>query len=115
MKTRPSRPMKGSATRRIVDRNFQDEAFRYVTTWCKASREFMERKFDRWKLLEDLYHNRRDLNSWGVRPAGPLTNQFGTIGPSKAGGPDRWQSDIVLAPSYIVDTWADRAYQAIFS
>jgi hypothetical protein len=44
-----------------------------------------------------------------------LTNQFGATGPSKTGGPERWQSDIVLAPSYIVDTWADRAYQAIFS
>ena len=28
---------------------------------------------------------------------------------------DRWQSDIVLAPSYVVNTCTDRAYQEIFS
>jgi len=105
----------GRADPAIRNRAFREAAFRHVTAWCSASREYMERKFDRWKLLEDLYHNRRDLNSWGVRPAGTLTRHFATDGSSATGRPDRWQSDIVLAPSYIVDTWADRAYQAIFS
>jgi hypothetical protein len=95
-------------------RKFQEEAFSYVSQWCTASCEFVNRKVERWKLLEDLYHNRRDLNSWAARP-GPVgsENRVG-FKKSTGSGHDRWQADIILSPSYIVDAWADRAYQAIF-
>jgi len=94
---------------------FQERAFSYVSRWCAASCEFVNGKVERWKLLEDLYHNRRDLNSWAARqgPAG-AENRAG-LRRNAGSGRDRWQADIVLSPSYIVDSWADRAYQAIFS
>jgi hypothetical protein len=99
----------------IPSKKFQEEAFTYVSQWCKASREFVKRKVERWKLLEDLYHNRRELNSWGSRSGSAMpANSPGSINYPDSSR-DRWQSDIVLAPSYIVDTWTDKAYQSIFS
>jgi hypothetical protein len=96
-------------------KKFQETAFRYVSRWCKASRDFVARKVERWKLLEDLYHNRRELNSWGARSG--LNAAENRVGLKKHRSVDknRWQADIILAPSYIVDHWADKAYQAIFS
>ncbi len=87
----------------------------YLGPWLKSSREFSQRRFHRWKLLEDLYHNRRDLGSWNSRESGqnPVDSFPGRHDPS--GKQRAWQSDIILCPSYIVDTWADRAYQAILS
>lgn len=94
--------------------DFQEEAFRYVSRWCAASREFLQRKVERWKLLEDLYHNRRELASWSHRSGvTAAANRAGLI--RRGDARERWQADIVLAPSYIVDTWADKAYQSIFS
>lgn len=98
-----------------LDKTFQQEAFAYVTKWCRASREFMSRRLDRWRLLEDLYHNRRDLNSWSSGKVSSGSNRMLSSDSGVQKSNSRWQSDIVLAPSYIVDTWADRAYQAIFS
>lgn len=96
-------------------KQFQEKAFHHVSRWLKASSEFVSRKVDRWKLLEDLYHNRRDLNSWGAR-SNTTPGSQGPGGANEPGpNPERWQSDIILSPSYIVDSWADRAYQAIFS
>jgi hypothetical protein len=96
-------------------KKFQEEAFLYVSLWCKASHDFVARKAGRWKLLEDLYHNRRDLNSWtAAAPMSPAEDLAG-LRRQTASKRQRWQSDIILAPSYIVDSWADRAYQAIFS
>ncbi len=43
-------------------KKFQEDAFQYVSQWCKAARDYVNRKVERWKLLEDLYHNRRELN-----------------------------------------------------
>jgi hypothetical protein len=94
---------------------FQQEAFDYVTKWCKASRDFVARKVEKWKLLEDLYHNRRDLNSWGSDSVVEGAESRASLRKQSASGTDRWQSDIILAPSYIVDSWADRAYQSVFS
>ncbi|MGC8908599.1 MAG: hypothetical protein ACP5M0_14330 [Desulfomonilaceae bacterium] len=98
-----------------LDKTFQQEAFEYVAKWCRTSREFMNRRLERWKLLEDLYHNRRDLNSWSLGRTSSRADGWSNAGSMGEKPPSRWQSDIVLAPSYIVDTWADRAYQAIFS
>ncbi len=99
----------------LPSKKFQDEAYEYVTRWCKASYEFCSKKVAKWKLLEDLYHNRRDLNSWStgvsLRPAENLAG----LRQQSASARNKWQSDIILAPSYIVDSWVDRAYQAIFS
>ncbi len=87
----------------------QAEAFKYTSEWCRSAYEFVSRKTPKWKLLEDLYHNRRELSSWDApRSASMLDGNSDS--PS-----NRWQSDIVLAPSYIVDSWSDRAYQAIFN
>ena len=47
-------------------------AMDYLGPWLKSSREFSLRRFYRWKLLEDLYHNRRDLGSWNARE--PVSN-----------------------------------------
>lgn len=94
---------------------FQEEAFNFVSRWCTSSREFVNRKVERWKLLEDLYHNRRELNHWGARSVLDRTGLGSPRSKDPAARRNQWQSDIVLAPSYIVDTWADRAYQAIFS
>lgn len=115
MKKRPMETRLAPVEEDIPDKTFQHDAWNHVTQWCRASREFMSRKFNRWKLLEDLYHNRRDLNSWSVRGGAAISDQGLVSGFSNEVGPKRWQSDIILAPSYIVDTWADRAYQAIFS
>jgi hypothetical protein len=98
----------------IPSQEFQDEAFRYVSRWCKAACDFVGRKVERWKLLEDLYHNRRDLNSWSTRTDLTASQSRGSLRRSGS-TKDRWQADIVLAPAYIVDSWVDRAYQAIFS
>lgn len=94
-------------------KDFQQEAFAYVSRWCRASYDFVSRKLERWKLLEDLYHNRRDLNSWSAQSASSTAQS--RAGFRRSTSNDRWQADIILAPSYIVDSWADRAYQAIFS
>jgi hypothetical protein len=94
---------------------FQDQAFQYVSRWCKASCEFMEKKIERWKLLEDLYRNRRELNSWGSRTELALSQNRAGLKKDAASGKERWQADIILSPSYIVDSWVDRAYQAIVS
>lgn len=88
-------------------------AFEYVSDWLKTAKRYVDKKKDKWALLEDLYHNRRDLNSWGKSSADSMDSFDRASTNSK--GNKRWQSDIILAPSYIVDTWADRAYQAIFS
>lgn len=93
---------------------FRQEAFRYVSRWCAASREFVDRKVERWKLLEDLYHNRRELTSWANRSGVTAAENRATLA-GRRDAKERWQADIVLAPSYIVDTWADKAYQSIFS
>ena len=99
----------------IPSKKFQEEAFNYVGQWCRTSREFVSRKVERWRLLEDLYHNRRELNSWGARSSQcGSAGRFGRAGHTEPGR-DRWQADIILAPSYIVDTWADKAYQSIFT
>jgi hypothetical protein len=98
----------------VPPQKFQEEAFQYVSQWCKASRDYVSRKVERWKLLQDLYHNRRELNSWSTRAGfGGFRNRSGIT--DNTDGRDRWQADIVLSPSYIVDNWADRAYQAIFN
>ncbi|MEJ2718621.1 MAG: hypothetical protein P8182_16065 [Deltaproteobacteria bacterium] len=99
----------------IPSKKFQKEAFKYVSQWCRAAHDFVSKKVERWKLLEDLYHNRRDLNSWAARSH--LEASENRAGMKRGLGPasDRWQADIILAPSYIVDSWVDRAYQAIFN
>ena len=105
----------GIAALQQPSEQFQDEAFTYVGRWCASAREFTQRKVQRWKLLEDLYHNRRQLNSWGERSiSNEASNRSGLVKRAPAER-DRWQADIVLAPAYIVDTWADKAYQAIFN
>ncbi len=92
---------------------FTDKAFEYVSDWLKTAKRYVDKKKDKWALLEDLYHNRRDLNSWD-KSSTDSTDSFGRAS-TDSKETKRWQSDIILAPSYIVDTWADRAYQAIFS
>ena len=51
--------------------SFEKRAFEFVGTWCRKSREFVSKKIHRWRLLEDLYHNRLDLRSWAARFATP--------------------------------------------
>ncbi|MEW6350469.1 MAG: hypothetical protein AB1646_15505 [Thermodesulfobacteriota bacterium] len=97
-----------------VPKRLQDEAFEYVSQWCKASQEFVSRKVPRWKLLEDLYHNRRGLNSWSSGSELSAVESRGAQARTPSSS-ERWQADIVLTPSYIVDSWADRAYQAVFN
>lgn len=87
---------------------FAADAFKYVSRWCAAARRFVDKKLERWKLLEDLYHNRRDLKSWDAGYSRIPAYHDGTAA-------NRWQADIVLSPSYIVDSWANKAYQAVFS
>ena len=115
MGKRPNKEGSSIAKDDAPDKTFQQDAFDYVAKWCRRSREFMSGRFDRWKLLEDLYHNRRDLHSWSANQASPASDLWSNGGSGGEKGNARWQSDIVLAPAYIVDTWADRAYQAIFS
>ncbi len=99
----------------IPSKEFQEQAFKYVSQWCKAARDFVNRKVERWKLLEDLYHNRRELNSWSTRSDSIGSQGLAGLRKQSGSAKDRWQADIILAPSYIVDSWADRAYQSIFS
>ncbi len=88
---------------------FQGEAFAYVSAWMAASGRFMAKRTEKWALLGDLYHNRRDLRSWSVTGDGAIRKR-----PTDTDG-DRWQADVSLSPSYLVDSWTDRAYQSIFS
>ncbi len=111
----PDQPDVTPASDASVTRKFQEEAFEYVSQWCKASQEFLNRKVQRWKLLEDLYHNRRRLHSWGAGSDLSEVESRGGLGRASSSGTERWQADIVLTPSYIVDSWADRAYQAVFN
>jgi hypothetical protein len=97
----------------VPSRQFQEQAFRYVSRWCKASRDFTAKKIERWKLVEDLYHNRRELNSWSARSDASGSQSRAGLKKGAAEGRERWQADIILAPSYIVDSWVDRAYPAI--
>jgi hypothetical protein len=98
----------------IPSKEFQEQAFKYVSGWCKASRDFVKRKVERWKLLEDLYHNRRELNSWSTRSDLIGSESLSGLKKQSGSGKECWQADIILAPSYIVDTWADKAYQSVF-
>lgn len=99
----------------IPSPEFRKEAFKYVSRWCRASFDFVGRKIERWKLLEDLYHNRRDLNSWTTRTNLTTAESRAALRKQAGASTDRWQADIILAPSYIVDSWVDRAYQAVFN
>ena len=98
----------------VPSKEFQEAAFKYISDWCKASCDFVAKKTDRWKLLEDLYHNRRDLNSWTAFGQLEPTENLAGLRKQSTSGKERWQADIILAPSYLVDSWVDRAYQAIF-
>ncbi|MGC8604977.1 MAG: portal protein [Desulfomonilaceae bacterium] len=97
--------------------NLAQTALEYLRPWLKSSRAFSQNRFDKWKLLEDLYHNRRDLSSWNARETSSVNSgeYFGRNTDDPSLSHSGWQSDIILSPSYIVDTWADRAYQSIFS
>ncbi len=87
----------------------------YLRPWIKNSRRLSLNQTEKWKLLEDLYLNRRDLASWNTRET-KISSAQSFQGPhSGASESDAWRSDIILSPSYIVDSWADRAYQAVFS
>ncbi len=92
-------------------------ALEYLKPWIRSSREFTQTRINKWKLLEDLYHNRRDLSSWNAREnSGTAFHELSRAAADKSSSVSRdWQSDIILSPSYIVDTWADRAYQSIFN
>lgn len=91
-------------------------ALEYLRPWMKSSRDFTLTRSSKWKLLEDLYNNRRDLSSWNARGTNSGHRQFSdNTAAGRSGASPTWQSDIILSPSYIVDTWADRAYQAVFS
>ncbi len=95
---------------RSVSAEELEEVFEFLVSWLRASREYVLGKTSRWTLLEDLYHNRIDLRTWGERW------QSGSRADSqKEGLTSKWQSDIVMSPSYIVDSWADRAYHAVFN
>jgi len=96
-------------------KKFQEDAFAYVSKWCRASREFIGRKIERWKLLEDLYHNRRELNSWAARSNLTVSENRAGLKRRQISDKTRWQADIILSPSYIVDNWADKAYQSVFT
>ncbi len=87
-----------------------EAVFSFVASWMLASSEYVAGKASNWRLLEDLYYNRLDLRSWSEKSRGPSQTD---------NRPDSltsdWQSDIIVSPSYIVDSWADRAYQAVFN
>ncbi len=87
-----------------------EEIFGFVGSWFRASREYMASKTSRWTLLEDLYHNRIDLRRWSQKAMIAEDTRGSADGLSAS-----WQSDIVMSPSYIVDSWADRSYQSIFN
>ena len=57
---RPEAEASPDASPVVPGKAFQEEAFAYVTQWCRASHDYVSRKVARWRLLEDLYHNRRD-------------------------------------------------------
>ena len=88
----------------------QEEIFKFLSSWMRAAREYVDRKTSMWKLLEDLYHNRIDLRTWSAG-SHLSSDTEARVDASYS----RWQSDIIVSPSYIVDSWADRAYQAIFN
>jgi hypothetical protein len=112
---RPEAEASPDASPVVPGKAFQEEAFAYVTQWCRASHDYVSRKVARWRLLEDLYHNRRDLNSWTTRATQVEAETRARLRSPASSTRERWQADIVLAPSYIVDSWVDRAYQAIFN
>ena len=86
------------------------EVFDFLVSWLRTSREYVSAKTSRWTLLEDLYHNRIDLRTWGERwQSGSRPDSL------QEGLTTKWQSDIVMSPSYIVDSWSDRAYQSVFN
>ena len=41
-------------------------ALEYLRPWIKNSRRLSLNQTEKWKLLEDLYHNRRDLADWNT-------------------------------------------------
>ncbi len=91
-------------------------ALEHLRPWIRSSREFTQTRINKWKLLEDLYHNRRDLSSWNAREnTGAAFPESSGAGDDKSTVSRNWQSDIILSPSYIVDTWTDRTYQSIFN
>ncbi len=92
-------------------------ALEYLRPWIRSSREFTQTRTNKWKLLEDLYHNRRDLSSWNARenPGAAFPESSGAGAEKSSSVSSNWQSDIILSPSYIVDTWTDRTYQSIFN
>lgn len=87
-----------------------DDIFSFLGSWLRASRDFSANRTSGWKLLEDLYHNRLDLRTWSQERQGSADTELKAEDPSSG-----WQSDIIVSPSYIVDSWADRAYQAVFN
>lgn len=100
------------------DSAFQEIAKKYVSSFCRASRNFTKQKEPVWKLLKDLYENRIGLREWRYR-----VSQIGYYASSKSRRnlpePKDWDndggwSDFVYTPSYFIDQYANNAYPQIF-
>jgi hypothetical protein len=71
-------------------------ALEYLRPWIKNSRRLSLNQTEKWKLLEDLYHNRRDLASWNTRETKISSAQSFQGAHSGAGESDAWGDPILF-------------------
>jgi hypothetical protein len=88
-------------------KKFQDEAFEYIGRWCRHSADYVDTKKETWKLLEDLFENKRPLSCWNTKTS-DLPGRMQKI-------LEGWREENSIAISPIVMAYAHRAYQKIFS
>lgn len=100
----------------LSDKSYE-EIEEYVKSFCKASREFVERKEPLWRLIQWLYENEITRQDWERYAQGDLDTSKSRRSLSDIINDEDqgWMSRYVHSPSYIVDTWVDNAYPVVFS
>ena len=89
------------------NKKFLAYADEYIQYWLKTSAELVRRKQTRWRLLEDLYHNRRSLHRWN-EPLQAVANDIHVMDNK------RWQSDFVVSCVPVVQSFVDRLFGMLF-
>ena len=89
-----------------LSKKFRDASFEYATAWMAKANEHVQSKAQLWKLMEDLYRNRRPLSCWHTKD-GDLRVAIQDVQKS-------WRSDETVAVSPIVNSFVHKAFRRIF-
>ena len=94
-------------------KKMQDAALKYGGQWMRTSRQYIMEYEDQIQRLTDIVDGVRKLSEWHSRISRADSSDItaATQSESKTGA---WRAEMVINPTYIVDSWADRAFNEIF-